>query len=128
MRRFYLLAAIVMVGVLSPRAAAACSLPADDGIEGVLYSGAIFVGRVVSVEDLKPSERTQGSFDGRRVTFRVTERFFGAAEWRAHDWHLLAHTAGGGGERRSEVLASPNCVAARRGARVRPGAVGGQAI
>jgi hypothetical protein len=83
MRRFYLLAAALMMGVAAPRAAAACDCVQSTTCQGVLRSSAVFVGRVVGIKDATVPARPPATlevFGGRLVTFRVVERFFGVTE------------------------------------------------
>jgi len=92
MTRFYLLAAILIGALAAPRAAAACDCVQSTTCQGVLRSSAVFVGRVISVEDPKPAEHRPFAGE-RRITFKVTERFIGASGTEVIVW-----TGMGGGD------------------------------
>ncbi len=87
MSRFYLLGAVLMVGLVTARPAAACTCRSLSQCQEVLSSSAIFVGRVVSIDD------GRGAMYPRRATLRVTERFVGAAES-----DVIINTGMGGGD------------------------------
>ena len=63
----------------------ACSCAPATTCQAVLHASAVFVGRVVSIEDAKTAD-PRPFLSERRVTLSVTEPFFGASESELTMW------------------------------------------
>ena len=70
---------MLIVSVVQPRLAAACDCKLLSPCESVLHSSAVFVGRVVRIEDPNLAD-SRPILAGRRVTLHVTGRYYGATE------------------------------------------------